>query len=218
MAADAAVFFWPLAAPGKSWRSTAAKPGSCSWPRAGRLSARAHHRGRGQCGANRPTSRRPCRRLSTVAGFYGLARVPKGCKNCVKDISENDDPLRSWAAARCSRLPWQPPFCCCTRTRRANLPTTSAARTGGCHRCVIAADADDAADPDLDGGVARLSRGCRRAGAGAHHRASNRRAQLKQDAVTDHGSWQRRHMTYRTAYGQQSVPKSNCLPDGRKAV
>jgi len=26
------------------------------------------------------------------------ARVPKGCKNCVKDISENDDPLRSWAA------------------------------------------------------------------------------------------------------------------------
>jgi hypothetical protein len=25
-------------------------------------------------------------------------------------------------------------------------------------------------------------------------------------------------MTYRTAYGQQSVPKSNCLPDGHKAV
>ena len=48
-----------------------------------------------------------------------------------------------------------------------------------------AADADDAADPDLDGGVTRLSRGCRRAGAGAHHRAGNRRAQLKQDAVTD---------------------------------
>ena len=97
------------------------------------------------------------------------ARVPKGCKNCVKDISENDDPLRSWAAARCSRLPWQPPFCCCTRTRRANPLTTSAARTGGCHRCVIAADADDASDPDLVGGVARLSRGCRRAGAGPHH-------------------------------------------------
>jgi hypothetical protein len=61
------------------------------------------------------------------------ARMAKGCKNCVKDFSENDDPLRAWAAARCSRLPWQPPSYCCTRTRKANPPTTSAARTGGCH-------------------------------------------------------------------------------------
>src|SRR5215469_17487410 len=76
-------------------------------------------------------------RLSTVAGFYSLytclhARVPKGC---LKDISENDDPSRSWAAARCSRLSWRPPCCCCTRTRE-NPPTTSAARTGGCNGCV----------------------------------------------------------------------------------
>jgi hypothetical protein len=48
--------------------------------------------------------------------------------------------------------------------------------------------------------VARLSRGCRRAGAGAHHRAGNRRAQLKQDAVTDHGQMAKTsHDIHRTA-------------------